>query len=191
MRCDKPLWKSSPYSTKYEQLAKHAAESHPTGGGSMKACGAVMSLLVMALLVFLVVRVLFRAPSGKGCGGFLSGRKATAAAAADGEVLEPKSDKELAGCIAGHPVVVVMFMAPWCGHCKAAKPAFHEAAKLTKGAKLCMANCADHISGEVAQKHGVEGFPTFLKFLNGKKVDEYKGDRSKESIAQFCDKPVA
>ena len=70
-----------------------------------------------------------------------------------------------------HPTrsAFVLFYAPWCGHCKAMKPAWGEFGKLhAKSAELLVGevDCTDPTGGGEAlcERFEVEGFPT-LKFF--------------------------
>lgn len=102
---------------------------------------------------------------------------------------------------------LVMFYAPWCGHCKTTKPEFDRAL----GGIAC--DYEDYISGKckkhngkialikvngddhphVMKKHGVEGFPT-IKYvkniqdnqnLSGSKHIEYSGNRDSSGFESF------
>jgi thioredoxin-like negative regulator of GroEL len=83
-----------------------------------------------------------------------------------------------------HDVIVVAFVANGCGHCTTAKPAIHKAAKKSKKPVL---TCHAHRPGimKVCEQLGIMGFPTIMKLSKGKKVDEYRGDRSEASFAQY------
>ena len=81
---------------------------------------------------------------------------------------------------------VVKFMAPWCGHCRNSAPSFSRAAKRLYGVvRLGVVDCDAH--GALAQRYGVQGFPSFKTFSGvGKRArrpSDYNGDRSASAIA--------
>jgi len=85
--------------------------------------------------------------------------------------------------------VVVMFFAPWCGHCKTLEPIWNEIMSNfdgINGLKLLKVNGDEN--QELVQKHGVQGFPT-IKYcpggLNDPNSVPYNGDRSPQSIMEF------
>ena len=87
---------------------------------------------------------------------------------------------------------LVMFYAPWCGHCKAAKPEYMKAAEDFAGDKktaFAALDCTQHHS--VCEQHDVKGFPTFKYFNYGKKDFKYVGARSAEGFAEFMADPSA
>ena len=80
---------------------------------------------------------------------------------------------------------MIFFYAPWCGHCKNAKPEFQKLMKMAKG-KAHMIDCDDH--KEIAQKYDVKGFPTIRYYPKGPKNGnprEYNGNRTAEDMMQF------
>ena len=103
--------------------------------------------------------------------------------------------------------VFVMFYAPWCGHCKTAKPEFIKAhggkamdyneyknRNLSGGTQLVMVNGDEHPN--VLEKFGVEGFPSFKLFkgvsnrkrLSNKGVKNYEGERNSRAFNSFLKK---
>lgn len=80
---------------------------------------------------------------------------------------------------------LVKFYAPWCGHCKSSAPAFSKAAKKLDGvAKLGVVNCDDHSS--LAQRFGVQGFPTVKVFKGegqkARRPGDYNAERSTKAF---------
>ncbi|VDP87668.1 unnamed protein product [Echinostoma caproni] len=82
---------------------------------------------------------------------------------------------------------LVMFYAPWCGHCKHLKPHFEEASKLLANAasnvRLARLDCTEH--GEKCSEFGVTGYPTVKLFKNGVFHKEYDGPRDTDGIRAF------
>lgn len=95
--------------------------------------------------------------------------------------LEPKDDE----------IKVVLFYAPWCGHCKTFKPVFMEAKDTmsknkTKSGKYLTFEMVDcDAMPEVGKDYGIAGYPTvkIITMKDGKKkVEEYDGDRTLEAM---------
>lgn len=100
---------------------------------------------------------------------------------------------------------VVMFYAPWCGHCMESKPAFEQAAlEYAQAAALADYHRAqqgmapggfqevqfamldgDHYSN-IIKHEGIRGFPTTRLYSGGRMVRDYKGDRSVEDFLSFA-----
>jgi len=83
---------------------------------------------------------------------------------------------------------IVFFFAPWCGHCKNAKPEFEKLMNMLKDkTKAIMVNCDEN--QEVARDFNIEGYPTIRFYPNGPKnkdnAKEYQGPRTAEDMLQF------
>ena len=84
--------------------------------------------------------------------------------------------------------VMVLFYAPWCGHCKSLHPKYEKMAKKLKpkNKKLLIAKI-DYTENEV-ENISIEGFPTIKFYPANKKKEQpidYSGDRSIEDMVKF------
>merc|ERR1711981_257505 len=89
--------------------------------------------------------------------------------------------------IAKHDISAVFFYAPWCGHCKNAKP--HWAAAKDKlaedGIPIFAVNADKAENRPLSTKYGVQGFPTifiFRKSVGFDKPTNYEGGRTTEGF---------
>ncbi|CAF4525282.1 unnamed protein product [Rotaria sp. Silwood1] len=83
---------------------------------------------------------------------------------------------------------LVEFMAPWCGHCKNLAPEWARAATELKGkVKLGVVDATVHT--QLAQRYGIQGFPTIKFFPSGRKdgqAEEYDGGRTSSDIVAWA-----
>jgi protein disulfide-isomerase A6 len=84
---------------------------------------------------------------------------------------------------------MVMFSAPWCGHCKNLAPHYHKAASTLDGiVKFANIDCdADANKGLCAQ-YQIQGFPT-LKFFPATKKRlprDYRGERTAKALVEYA-----
>eukprot|EP00879_Flechtneria_rotunda_P008753 GHRR01009167.1.p1 GENE.GHRR01009167.1~~GHRR01009167.1.p1 ORF type:complete len:415 (+),score=150.40 GHRR01009167.1:625-1869(+) len=82
----------------------------------------------------------------------------------------------------------IEFYAPWCGHCKALKPVWTEAASEMKGKiKFGAVDCTAHQS--TCGQYKVQGYPTIKLFGSNKESPEdYQGGRDSGSIVAHANK---
>lgn len=87
--------------------------------------------------------------------------------------------------------VLVMYYAPWCGHCKMAKPEFQQAAEEMKDdikTAFAALDCTKYSS--VCQAVGVSGYPTikYYNYYNKEPAQDYTGGRKKSDFISFMKK---
>merc|ERR1711904_338625 len=72
--------------------------------------------------------------------------------------------------VGGADLSGVFFYAPWCGHCKKAKPEWAEAAKMLEedNIPLFAVNLDEDENRPLAQKYQIQGFPTIMIFKKAK-----------------------
>jgi thiol-disulfide isomerase/thioredoxin len=77
---------------------------------------------------------------------------------------------------------VLIFYAPWCGHCKSKMKDFQEAVKSGNG-KVVMIDATKDENTPLREKYEIKGFPTIIRG-DGEK---YNGDRSADDILNFLE----
>ena len=80
---------------------------------------------------------------------------------------------------------IVMFYAPWCGHCQHAKPAFEAVAATYHSHRINVALVDCDADGSLCRRFGVRGYPTVILFRRGK-AHKYFGERSTSSFISFA-----
>lgn len=85
--------------------------------------------------------------------------------------------------------VIMMFYAPWCGHCKKLMPIFEDFAKAASSVKTLTVARFNADTNDVPPGYGlnVRGFPTvyLLPANNYKTPVQFEGDRTFEGILEF------
>ncbi|XP_011494031.1 PREDICTED: protein disulfide-isomerase A3 [Ceratosolen solmsi marchali] len=112
---------------------------------------------------------------------------AVACQATEEDVLE-WADGEFAEELRRHDNTLVMFYAPWCGHCKQLKPEYVKAAELLRDndppITLAKVDCTE--SGkDTCNKYSVNGYPTLKIFAKDEVVNDYNGPRDAYGIAKY------
>ena len=141
------------------------------GAGAGRICQVIL-IAVVVLIAVLVIRCLLSRGSG---GSFDLG-------GAPVRTVESLADYQ--NLLAQNKPMFIQFYAPWCGHCKQAAPAFEEAARMAQSnSEVVFVKVNGDAAPEVAQAHGVEGFPTFkLVSRGGVAKDVSMPDRSARSM---------
>lgn len=80
---------------------------------------------------------------------------------------------------------MVMFYAPWCGHCKSLKPKWEQAARQNSNDSLVFAKIDCTTQQGPCGSYGVQGYPTIKVFSPGGKVEDYSGAREISALLDY------
>merc|ERR1712014_246676 len=88
--------------------------------------------------------------------------------------------------------VLVMFYAPWCGHCKKLEPVYRDVAKKLEGVGTLVIAKIDATANDV-EGVDIEGFPTIKLWKADKKDDplDFDGDRDVDSFIGWLEQKVS
>ncbi|GAB1300234.1 Protein disulfide-isomerase A5 [Apodemus speciosus] len=97
------------------------------------------------------------------------------------------TDEDFDQFVKEHSSVLVMFHAPWCGHCKKMKPEFESAAEVLHGD----AETVDATVNEaLAERFHISAFPTLKYFKNGEQQG-VPALRTKKKLIEWMQNPEA
>jgi len=84
-------------------------------------------------------------------------------------------------------VWLVEFFAPWCGHCKNLAPEWKKAAAELSG-KVKLGAVDATVESSLAQKYGIQGYPTIKVWKSGPKGDpiDFQGGRTASDIVRYA-----
>ncbi|CAM9432206.1 unnamed protein product [Lampetra planeri] len=102
------------------------------------------------------------------------------------------TDEDFQDFVDKHPNVLVMFYAPWCGHCKKLKPDYDEAAKILneeENSPGVLAAVDATIHRALAERFSIKGFPTTKFFQDGEEKYTVSDLRSKDKILSWIRDP--
>jgi protein disulfide isomerase family A protein 3 len=98
------------------------------------------------------------------------------------------TDASFEGELAGVETALVMFYAPWCGHCKKIKPEFEKSGgdllRNDPPVTLAKVDCTE-AGKEICNKFEVRGYPTLKIFRNGELSADYNGPREAAGITKY------
>lgn len=81
---------------------------------------------------------------------------------------------------------IVLFYAPWCGHCKKMMPEWDSLGNKVGNVNVKKINSDEH--NELVSKNNVQGFPTIIYFKNGMNNGDgevYEGSRDSTSLRNW------
>jgi thiol-disulfide isomerase/thioredoxin len=177
------FWTGSPYND---------PDDDDERGDSTK--GMIVFLVVLAV-VGLVGCLLFKMFQPGGCGasssGYVTGR--IAGGAKGSTTLQSESElSDVVRKTGSGGFAVCMFHAPWCGHCKSAKPEFFAAAAESDIAIEFFDIDADAHMKPHLEKYKIKGFPTYKIFARGGDLEEVPPSaRAKAQLLAYLRKLLA
>jgi protein disulfide-isomerase A6 len=94
--------------------------------------------------------------------------------------------------VGGDKAALVEFYAPWCGHCKSLAPKYEKLGQIFAGeSEVVIAKVDATEDGELAEKFGVQGYPT-LKFFpaHSNEPEDYSEAREVDALVNFINTKV-
>ncbi len=150
-------------------------KNSPTDYQGGRTAQAIVDEVINQLKLFVKERLTGKSSSGSGSSGSSSDVVELTEANFDSLVLN------------SNDMWLVEFFAPWCGHCKNLEPEWKRAAGELKG-KVKLGAVDATVHGSLAQKYGIQGYPTIKYFNAGSKSgpQEYDGGRTSSDIITWA-----
>ncbi|XP_037252984.1 protein disulfide-isomerase A5 [Falco rusticolus] len=104
------------------------------------------------------------------------------------------TDEDFDKFIKDHSSVLVMFHAPWCGHCKKMKPEYEKAAEflhVASDSPGVLAAVDATVNKALAERYHISGFPTVKYFKDGEEKYTLPHLRTKKKIIDWLLNPEA
>jgi len=97
------------------------------------------------------------------------------------------SEGNYSNFLKSHESALIMFYAPWCGHCKVIKPEYALAAMNLARSNIpaALASCNCDESPKMVERYQLSGYPTVMYFRNGRPQGEYNQGRKAMDIINF------
>jgi len=115
------------------------------------------------------------------------------AASASATAVVELTDSDFDSSLEGMDTALVMFYAPWCGHCKKLKPEFDRASKDLLAndppVNLAKIDCTE-VGKDTCNRFEVRGYPTLKIFRGGELSQDYNGPRDASGIVKFMKSQV-
>ncbi len=83
--------------------------------------------------------------------------------------------------------LMVLFYAPWCGHCKKFHPEYEKAASSLQKENIYLAKVDAESNKKLSEQYQIESYPTIKVFIK-KREYTYDGERNEESVIDFMRK---
>jgi thiol-disulfide isomerase/thioredoxin len=171
----------------------------PRSGSGCWIAGFVITIIIIALVIWLVVVLVNNPDNGcvdNSCNGYGGrSRSCRVASTVSTDIAEYNGEDDLKEH-AARGIVIIFFIADWCGHCKNYKPEIAKAAAALAEKKsphtimTCTDGSNDHTKS-AQQMCKIRGFPTAVMVETGKTLTEHKSatfkDRSAEAILAFLE----
>ncbi|KAK4835780.1 hypothetical protein QYF36_014450 [Acer negundo] len=101
------------------------------------------------------------------------------------------SDQNFSHFVAKHRHVMVAFYAPWCYWSKKLVPEYAAAATQLKGSEVVLAKVDATRERRLANKYGVDAYPSLNFFVGGVDLERYYYDRDREALVNYTKTKMA